>query len=259
MKRFLLLAGIFLVTSSLQAQNQYWHNVFSGRIALADTFNRKLKWEIHLQQRRQNTKASNLNMWEEPQFTGFWTWLTYSPNKNLDISATPLCFFRIHNLIIQPSDIQKPTIKEFRWALMVEHKNRLGKIVYANKYTVESRWRDFNEENIYLHNWRIRYQARLEYPLSRIKKPFKLVVSDEVFIQFGKAVKGNPNIFDQNRLYGGIAYGFSNNIKFSLGYLYMLQERISGQDFDNVNMVFGILTFDNLFSQFKKKKLTTHS
>ncbi len=96
---------------------------------------------------------------------------------------------------------------------------------------------------------------RLEKPIRAlwIKRPFSFVVNDEIFIQFGRAVRGNPNVFDQNRLYAGFNVGVTKNIKASLGYIYGIQERNSGKEFDYSNILWGVLTFDNVISQFKKR------
>ena len=99
--------------------------------------------------------------------------------------------------------------------------------------------------------------VKFEKPLLGIlseKKPLSVFVSDEVFIQFGEAVKNNPNVFDQNRISFGVAYELVKNIKFSASYLNIKQSRISGKEFDNANALWVIVTFDNLFSQFKSTK-----
>ena len=44
------------------------------------------------------------------------------------------------------------------------------------------------------------------------------------------------------------------NIKFNLGYMYLIQQRASGEAFDTSNVLWGVLTFDNVFSQFRKAK-----
>ena len=155
----------------------------------------------------------------------------------------------------QPWEAERPAIRELRWALRVDQEQRFANLTYTNRYGIEYRWRDQKNDGVYLPNWRLRYQLRLEKPIraSWIKKPLSLVVTDEIFIQFGRAVKANPNVFDQNRLYGGFNYGLTPNIKTSLGYIYQIQQRNSGKEFDHANVLWGVLTFDNLFSQFRKR------
>lgn len=98
---------------------------------------------------------------------------------------------------------------------------------------------------------------RLEKPLkaSWIKKPLSVVAYEEVFIQFGKAVRQNLNVFDQNQLYLGINHSFNKNIRANLGYIWGIQQRNSGNEIDFSNILWGVLTIDNVFSQFKKDKL----
>lgn len=86
------------------------------------------------------------------------------------------------------------------------------------------------------------------------KKPVTFELNDEVFLQFGDAVHNNPNVFDQNRVYLGFNYECFRNFKTSLGYIYGFQERNSGDEFDNTNTFWLVLTFDNLFTQFKRHR-----
>lgn len=108
----------------------------------------------------------------------------------------------------------------------------------------------------YSGNWRVRYMVRLEKPVFNIfsnSKPVTFALYDEVFVQFGKAVSGNPNIFDQNRISAAATYEVVRNVKFGLGYIFGYQSRASGKEFDRFNAYTATLTFDNLISQFKNK------
>jgi hypothetical protein len=81
-----------------------------------------------------------------------------------------------------------------------------------------------------------------------------LILFDEVFLEFGKALQNSPAVFNQNRLYAGFSYEIVKNIKFNLGYMYLVQERPTGAAFDNSNVLWAVLTFDNVISQFRKKE-----
>ena len=83
-------------------------------------------------------------------------------------------------------------------------------------------------------------------------KPVTFTLFDEVFFQFGDAVKNNHYFFDQNRLYFGAAYEVLRNTTFSLGYAYGFQMRPSGERCDNINALYVAIAFDNLFSQFSR-------
>jgi hypothetical protein len=256
-KKLLLLVVFTLVgTGVVKAQTNYHHNVVWGRVALTDTITKNLRWEIYLQHRRQNTTDGKLDVFKAPQFISYWSWLTYTVNPKLRIAISPFGYFKSWILIADPSEIEREPITELRVALRLDQEQRLGKLIYTNRYSAEHRWRDLANNNVFQPNWRLRYQARLELPLkpSWLPRPVSLVAFDEIFIQFGKAVKGNPNVFDQNRIYGGLSYGLSDHVKMSLGYIYQIQQRNSGKEFDYANVLFGVLTFDNLFSQFRSAR-----
>jgi len=102
----------------------------------------------------------------------------------------------------------------------------------------------------------VRYQARLEKLVLGVfskTKPVSFFLTDEIFVQFGKAVRANPNVFDQNRISAGFSYEIVKNVKTSIAYLNIIQERNSGKDFDDAHALWVVLTFDNLFSQFRRK------
>jgi hypothetical protein len=97
--------------------------------------------------------------------------------------------------------------------------------------------------------------ARFEKPIRADwlnGKSLSVIAYDEIMVQFGKAVKDSPSVFDQNRIYAGFSYSLFKNIKITPGYLFTIQQRPSGDVFDYVNTYWVVLTFDNLISQFKR-------
>ena len=249
--------SLVIISSGAKAQHVNHHNVVWGRLALGDTINKRIRWEFYLQDRHQNTKDGSFNAFKAPQFKSYWLWFTYAFNPSLRLSISPFGFMKSWTLISYPNEVDRPEVNEFRWAVRLDQDQKFKRIVYGNRYSVEYRKRDLANNGEYLPNWRIRYQARIEKPLKfrGLNRPLSLVFSDEVMLQFGYAVRNNPNVFDQNRLYGGFTYGVAKNVKFSLGYIYQIQQRSSGKEFDQANILWGILAFDNVFSQFKKKPL----
>lgn len=250
----ILLVGL-LFTSYCNGQNHYYHNVVWGRSALTDTITKKIRWEVYIQNRRQNTSAGSLNAFKAPQFVSYWTWLNYSLKPNLRVGFSPFGYFKSWLLIANPTEIERQPITELRVAVRLDQDQRFPKLIYTNRYSLERRWRDLANNGVYLPNWRARYQARIEIPIRASwlhQHPLSFTAFDEIFIQFGRAVKSNPNVFDQNRIYGGFNYGVSKRVRVSLGYIYQIQQRNSGKEFDHANVLFGVLTLDNLFSGFKK-------
>ncbi len=247
---------ILLTDKAIEAQTIYSHGVFWGRLVLADKITDKLKWELLLQKRTQNKLPGEGNIFESIHFTSVWFWLNYNLNKNYKLSVSPFGYFDSHLLNIKPGDDTNPGIKEYRWVVRLENEQRYSFLNYYNRYSVEYRRRDLLNDGVYRPNFRIRYMARLEKPVKGIlskEKPLTFILYDEVFLQFGPAVANNPNIFDQNRINIGVNYEVFKNVKVTMSYLNIFVARNSGKEFDNAHCLWVILTFDNLFSQFKRK------
>jgi hypothetical protein len=248
---FAILVLLTTATAKGQALTSYHHNTFWGRIVLSDKISSKLKWELYLQKRTQNDPDHKLDIFRHDQLTSYWLWLHYQASKELRISITPFCYFNTKALFPQPPDVGSRGIKELRWAAQLEHTQKLKYFTFANRYSLEYRNRDLEQEGAFVTNFRMRYRAKLERAINR---RFSVIAYDEIFLEFGKAIESSPAVFNQNRLYGGFSYEVVKNIKFTLGYMYLIQERPTGKAFDKANVVWGILTFDNIFSQFKSKK-----
>jgi hypothetical protein len=249
----LVLLCSFLVSKS---QRTYHHGVFWGRLVLSDRITDKLKWEVYLQKRTQNIPGQK-NIFEADHFYSTWLWFNFALAKNLKLSLSPFGYFDSYAFLSKASDVANPGIKEFRWTVRLENEQRFKYVTYSNRYSLEYRRRDLYQNDVYLPNWRVRYMVRLEKPVTGIlskSKPLSFFMSDEVFLQFGKAVRGNPNVFDQNRISVGVSYEVLKNVKTSVSYLNILQQRNSGKEFDNADVLWLVLTFDNLFSQFKRQK-----
>lgn len=233
----------------------YDHGVFWGRLALSDTINSKLKWELYLQTRRQS--AGTGNIFAQSHYVSIWPWLSYKFSSNTRLLVSPVAYFNSHAFYNNLDDVKPEGVKEYRVSLRVENEQKLKYFNYTNRYSLEYRMRDLAYNGNYQPNWRARYMFKLEKPLFNVfskEKPLSVFVSDEVFIQFGRAVKNNPNIFDQNRINVGVSYEMVKNIKFTGSYLNILQQRISGKEVDDAHALWVIVTFENLFSQFKRVK-----
>lgn len=254
---FFCLFLLFLLqeqTSNLYAQRTYKHGVFWGRVVLADKLSDKLKWEVYLQKRTQNIPGDK-NILEGPHFFSIWPWLNYQVSNEVKLSVSPLGYFNSNLFFTNPGDEKNEGVKELRWVIRAEHEKKKW-LNYTNRYSVEYRLRDFQHDGHYQPNWRMRYQVKLEKPIKGIlskQKPLSFSLSNEVFIQFGKAVRKNANVFDQNRIAAGVSYEVFHNVKASVSYLKIIQERINGKDFDDADALWVVIAFDNIISQFKHK------
>ena len=171
---------------------------------------------------------------------------------------SPFGYYENFILNAKPNDENIPPVKEYRWSLRYTNEQH-GRIVnYINRYTAEYRLRDLHHDKIFTSGFRMRYMAKLEMPVYNLlshTRAVKFELYDELFLQLGHAVYNKPNIFDQNRVYLGFNYELLRNFKTSVGYVYGFQERSSGDEFDNMNMWWLVLTFDNVFTQFRHRKI----
>jgi hypothetical protein len=125
-------------------------------------------------------------------------------------------------------------IPEYRAQQDVTYKLNLKKLTLNQRLQVEER---------FLHNasrtglidgttfsWRFRYRLQAEYPLWQNKNHYlKAIIYDEIMLNAGKSIIYNT--FDQNRIYGALQYGVNKNISVELGYLKSFQQRPSGVDY----------------------------
>jgi len=127
-----------------------------------------------------------------------------------------------------------------------------GIVKVLQRIRTEERWKDVivddKKTGDKQFSFRLRYLAAFEIQVFRNKKIPSLVVSDEVLVQFGKAI--DLNTFDQNRLFVGLKVPIKHDLSFDIGYMNILQQKPSGQyDLSNVFRLFFYYTPD-----FRKKE-----
>lgn len=254
---YILLLLLWLLPRTSLAQTTLYHNAFWSRLALTDTVNSRLRWEITGQYRTQNTRRGSTNLFAAYQFHSYALWLHYNPTKNLRLSFVPFSYFATKPLIVKPADIPGREVKEYRWAARLEHQQDLRYFNFINRYALEYRFRDVNTASLFVPNWRLRYMARLAKPLKikGLKSGLTLFIQNEVMAQFGRAVKGNSNVFDQNRTLVGTNFDILKNVRLELAYQKIIQQRRSVYQFDDQNILLVALTFDYVFSQLSKKHI----
>jgi hypothetical protein len=246
---------LFAITYECQAQRTYHNGAFWGRITLTDTINSKLRWELYLQQRTQD--AGTGNPFEAPLLSNVWPWLNYSLTNSTHISLSPIGYFRSHMLYHDINEVNNDEVKEYRFSLKIENEQKRKLLNYTNRFGLEYRLRDLKYNGNYVPNWRIRYMLKFEKPLPNIfskNKPMSVFLSNEVLMQFGEAVRDRSSAFDQDRINLGLAYEVVKNVKVSVSYLKVLQARTAAKEYEDTNALWMVVTFDNLFSQFKSIK-----
>ncbi|MGL2995146.1 DUF2490 domain-containing protein [Flavobacterium sp. TSSA_36] len=125
-------------------------------------------------------------------------------------------------------------IPEYRGQQDITYKKNYNKITINQRFQIEERFIHNASKTKLLEgttfNWRFRYRLQAEYPVwEKQNKYLKAIVYDEILINAGKNIVYNT--FDQNRIYGALQYGFNKNIAVELGYLKSFQQRPSGIDY----------------------------
>ncbi len=104
----------------------------------------------------------------------------------------------------------------------------------------------------YRFDERIRANMLINIPLSKkgiVPKTFSAILNDEIFINLSK--NNVNNLFDQNRLFLGLAYNFTAHSNLQFGYMNIYQQLSAGNKYRNINAI-RVFFFQNL--DFRTKK-----
>lgn len=121
---------------------------------------------------------------------------------------------------------------EYRsWAHLYQT-NKIGRLVWSNRFRVEQRYIETNNEFDFDNRFRI--WTVLKYPLGRKKiesNTFYISAFNEVFV----SVQENP--FSQNWVFLGLGYKFSKAISGEVGYF---NQYINQTGFDRIRFALGV-------------------
>lgn len=117
----------------------------------------------------------------------------------------------------------EPTKTEHRifQELFSSHDYESWKII--NRFRLEERFLEGVDDTL----WRIRHQLRVQKPISSCDG-LSLAISDEVFLNLNDINTSATQGFDQNRLFLGVNYKFSEKLAMDFGYLNQYVERRGG-------------------------------
>jgi hypothetical protein len=127
-----------------------------------------------------------------------------------------------------------------------------GIVTVLQRIRTEQRWKDVivddqrtGEKSF---SFRVRYLASFDARIFNDPKLPKLILSDEILVQFGKDIV--MNAFDQNRLFIGLKVPVTHDLIVDFGYMNVFQQKSTGYKYDanNVFRVFFYFTPD-----FRKK------
>ena len=157
--------------------------------------------------------------------------------KEIEIGAG-LAYFSVYTQV--PEVDPGFTVPEYRLQQDVTTKQNWGKIVINHRYQIEERFiHNFDKTGLTAgtsFSLRFRYRIQGSCDVWKNDKQYlKGILSDEIMINAGsKIVK---NTFDQNRIYVALQWGISKTISTEIGYLNSFQQRASGVDYFNRNII----------------------
>ena len=131
----------------------------------------------------------------------------------------------IHSENYVGDEDSKINIDEHRTYLQVIARQKAGRVSMQHRYRYEQRWveGDFRQ--------RFRYFLSLNVPITNgemTDKTLYLSAYNEIFLNLG------DNVFDRNRLYGGLGYRLNKTLRFELGYM---NQFFTGSGRDQLNIV----------------------
>ncbi len=175
----------------------------------------------------------------------------YKINKEVELGAG----FSYFSVATQVPEITFDfNVPEYRGQQDITWKHEEGNITLNHRFQVEERFfHNANKDGLLpgtTFYWRFRYRLQGEYSFWKKEGQYlKAVVYDELMINGGKNVV--KNTFDQNRIYGALQYGVNKNIALELGYLNSFQQRASGVDYFDRDII--RFTFYHKINLLKKK------
>lgn len=116
---------------------------------------------------------------------------------------------------------------------MFDCNSKIGNVSVLNRFRNEQRWQQVIVNDTWtggkVFSDRVRYLVSFNIPIFKKKTLPSLVVSDEIFVQFGKNVVYNT--FDQNWFFVGIKQSITPKISFDFGYMNVYQQKKSGYQY----------------------------
>ena len=174
-------------------------------------------------------------------------------------TAAGICFF-----LQSPNDPEsnvKLTIPELRPHIEFTYRQKLKYLSIDHRYKAEARFfhntndaRTELEDGFGFGNFRLRYRVQVTVPILKIddQRALKLKLSDEIHINAGQSIV--KNVFDQNRIYGGLSVDVLPSLTFEAGLLNWFQQRPSGDYYNRKILRFTVYHKINLLKSKRELK-----
>lgn len=200
MKKIIIVILISLVSTIGYSQSSKlgnWINYF-GNKKIAENWN----WHHEVQYR-------NYNAIGDLEQLLLRTGIGYNLSENNNNVLIGYGFIHIQNYI--PNTDEKIRFNEHRLFQQFTTKQSFKRVKLQHRYRFEQRWVEDQDFKL-----RFRYFLGLNVPLNQpdmIDKTVYLSSYNEIFLNH------KNNIFDRNRLYGGIGFKLNSLVRFEVGYM----------------------------------------
>lgn len=208
MKKIFFILSFFLIFPKITAQSSDLGNwlIYIGSKKL-DT-----KWNLHHEVQYRNYNAIG-DLEQLLLRTGLGYNLTDNTNFLLGYG-----FILSENYVAGTND--KVAVNEHRIFQQLITKQKIGAIKLSHRYRFEQRFVEGDFRT------RFRYFLGVQIPIKSSK--YYISGYNEIFLN------GQSNVFDRNRIYGGLGYQLKKNIRLELGYMNQLFEASSR---DQINLI----------------------
>lgn len=185
--------------------------------------NKKLnaKWNVH-----NEVQYRNYNAIGDLEQLLIRTGVGYNLTENNNNLLLGYGYILSENYIGDSND--KVSVNEHRIFQQFTTKHGVGALKLSHRYRFEQR---FIESDFKM---RFRYFLALQIPFSKkesVENTYYLSAYNEIFLNT------KTSIFDRNRLYGGLGYHLTKNIRFEVGYMNQFFETSSRDQFNLIAFV----------------------
>lgn len=220
--RFRLFLGIFVCLFFIQnsrAQDNHIGNwfIYFGNQKINDKWN----WNNEIQYR-------NYNFIGNLQQLLIRTGLGYDLTENNNNVSLGYAYINSHPYIDDTDE--KGNVNEHRIFQQFITRQNFGRVFIQHRYRLEERFIEGN------YSTRARYFLALNVPFNApivTEKTIYFSAYNEIFLNFESPV------FDRDRLFGGLGYGISKDLRFELGMMYQIFETTNRPQFQ-------IILFNNI-------------
>lgn len=218
-------AVLFLVLSKAHAQK--------------NIENQQLLWLRYNLRLKLNDSYQITQEFDERNFTSPWRQHQFLARTRLERIFNTRWKAAVGFTVIEQSLPTNPEVKNYyNITELTPQFEVYNKQTLSSKFALEHRyWTDFRffeqpNGSFEFNNLRARYRLELQY---NVIENVTLKAFDEVFINAGGKIVNN--VFDQNRVGGSIQYMPTKVMGLELGYFNAFQQRPSGVDFYNRNVI----------------------